>query len=332
VVQSLEGGILADMRVKEGDTVQQGRVLATLDDKRFQSASGEIDSKILSLKAAAERLRAELTGEPLTFPKELSRETAIIERERQLYQSHKDQLDANVSGLTQSLALRSRELELVKPLLAKGAASQVEAIRIEQDVVELKRRIEEAKNQFQVTARENYTKTMAELESNLELQKGRQDQLARTTLTAPVTGIVKNIEVTTVGGVIQPGGPIMEIVPIEDQLLIEARVSPRDIAFIRPGMDAVVKLTAYDYSIYGALEGTVERISPDTLIDEIDKRIIYYRVYVRTDRAWLENKAGQKFQIIPGMVASVELKTGAKTVFQYLVKPLNKLRESMRER
>jgi len=331
-IQSLEGGILAEISVKEGDIVQGGQVLAVLDDKRFRSSAGEIDAKILSLKAAAARLRAQMAGTPLRFPEDVQKEAEIMEREEKLYQSQKEALEANVSGLSQSLALTSRELQLTEPLVAKGAASAVEVIRLKQQVTELKRKIDEANNQFQVAARENYTKTMAELEADIKLGEGRRDQLARTTIVAPVRGIVKNVDVTTVGGVISPGGTIMEIVPIEDRLVIEARVSPRDIAFIRPGMPAVVKLTAYDYSIYGALEGAVERISPDTLIDDVDKRTIYYRVYVKTNRAYLETKNGHRYEIIPGMVASVEFKTGSKTVFQYLVKPLNKFGEALRER
>ena len=331
-IQSLEGGILADMLVKEGDIVQTGQVLAVLDDKRFQASFGEMDARILALKAAAARLRAQMSGNPLKFPEEVQKESGVMEREAKLYQSQKEALEANLSGLTESHTLTSRELQLTEPLVAKGAASQVEVIRLKQQVTELKRKIDEANNQFQVTARENYTKTMAELEADIKLGEGRRDQLARTTIVTPVRGIVKNVEVTTVGGVISPGGSIMEIVPIEDQLIIEAHVSPRDIAFIRPGMHAVVKLTAYDYSIYGALEGAVERISPDTLMDDVDKRVIYYRVYVKTDRAYLEAKNGHKYQIIPGMVSSVEFRTGSKTVFQYLVKPLNKFGEALRER
>lgn len=161
---------------------------------------------------------------------------------------------------------------------------------------------------------------------------GKQDQLTRTTLISPVRGIVKDIQVSTVGGVLQPGGKLMEIVPIEEQLLIETRINPRDIAYIRPGLPATVKITAYDSSIYGNLTGVVETVSPDTLQDEVKRDQFYYRIYVRTNRADLTNKAGKLFPILPGMVASVEIKTGQKTVLDYLIKPLNKVKESLRER
>jgi adhesin transport system membrane fusion protein len=143
---------------------------------------------------------------------------------------------------------------------------------------------------------------------------------------------VKNLEVTTIGGVIQPGGSMMEIVPLEKQLLIEARLSPRDIAFIRPGQHATVKITAYDPSIYGTLAGTVDRISPDTLQDEVHRDQVYYRVYVRTNHSTLRAKNGREYAIMPGMVTTVEIRTGRKTVMQYLMKPINKAREAMRER
>lgn len=332
VIQSLEGGILSELLVHEGDIVDAGQKLAVLDDTRFRASYGELDSKILSLEAAAARLRAQMNGGELIFPESVKAEKDLMAREQSLFDSQRDTLNANLSSLKETYALTSRELKLTQPLVAKGAASEVEVIRLRQQVVELERKIKELENQFQVTARESYTKTMAELDSQVKLNVGRMDQLARTIITAPVRGIVKDIDVTTVGGVLAPGGTIMEIVPIEEQLVVEARVNPRDIAFIRPGMVAAVKLTAYDYSIYGGLWGKVERISPDTLIDEVDKRIIYYRVYVKTDHSSLKTPDGVEHPIIPGMVASVEFRTGSKTVLEYLIKPLNKMGEALRER
>lgn len=158
------------------------------------------------------------------------------------------------------------------------------------------------------------------------------DVLTRSTITAPVRGVVKDVRVTTVGGVLQPGGKLMEIVPTEDSLVIETKISPKDIAFIYPGQRATVKITAYDFSIYGALDGSVDRISPDTLQDEVHRDQYYYRVNVKVSRGYLLNKAGRKFPIMPGMIAAVDIHTGEKTVAQYLFKPLNKAREALRER
>src|SRR5690606_4833734 len=162
--------------------------------------------------------------------------------------------------------------------------------------------------------------------------KGRSDALSRLVLRSPVRGIVKNIEVSTVGGIIPPGGQLMEIIPLDDQLLIEARMSPRDIAFIHPDQKATVKITAYDYAIYGGLEGEVTSISPDTIQDEVKRDDYYYRVFVRTKSSALANKNGKQFPIVPGMVATVDVHTGSKTVLQYLLKPLNRAREALRER
>ncbi|OKP64693.1 secretion protein HlyD [Ensifer adhaerens] len=332
VVQSLEGGILQEMAVAEGDIVAAGQRLATLDDTRFRSNFEEAEKKIQALTAAAARLEAQISGRELNFPSLVANDENLKNRERALFESQRSAYTTARASIEKQLALSTRELNLTQPLVKKGAASEVEVIRLEQQVTEFKRKINELDDSYLVGAKENYTKTMAELDSLTSANKGRRDQLDRTLVTAPVRGIVKNIEVTTLGGVINPGGNILEIVPLEDKLLIETKINPRDIAFVRPGLPAVVKLTAYDSSIYGTLAGTVERISPDTLEDETDKRQVYYRVYVGTDSAALTAKDGQQHPIIPGMVATVEIKTGSKTVFDYLVKPLNKMREALRER
>ena len=233
----------------------------------------------------------------------------------------------NASTMTHNFTVDTRA-----PLVAKGAAGQVEVIRLRRQVSDLRGKIDEAKNDYAVRAHEEQVKNNADLDAQLQVLTGKEDQLTRATIYSPVRGIVKDIQVTTVGGVLQPGGKLMEIVPLEDQLLIETRINPRDIAWIRPGLPAVVKVTAYDSSIYGSLEGEVETVSPDTLQDEVKRDQYYYRVYVRTRKAELVNKAGRTFPIVPGMVANVEIKTGQKSVMDYLIKPLNKVKESMRER
>ena len=221
---------------------------------------------------------------------------------------------------------------MTQPLVAKGAAGQVEVIRLQRQVAELRGKIDEARNQYAVRAREEQVKNDADLDAQIQAMAGKANQLDRATLYSPVRGVVKDIQVTTVGGVLQPGGKLMEIVPLEDKLLIETRINPRDIAYIRPGLPATVKVTAYDSSIYGNLNGNVEVVSPDTIQDEVQRDQFYYRVYVRTEHAELENRSGKRFPILPGMVASVEIKTGQKTVMDYLIKPLNKVKEALRER
>lgn len=332
VIESLDGGIVNALLVQEGDIVEQGQMLARLDPTRFQSNYGEAAARARALRASSERLRAELTGEPLKFSAESMREPNLVARERQLYESRRRNLTETVSNLQKTLELINAEIRMTQPLVAKGAAGQVEVIRLQRQVAELRGKIDEARNQYAVRAREEQVKNDADLDAQIQAMAGKADQLDRATLYSPVRGVVKDIQVTTVGGVLQPGGKLMEIVPLEDQLLIETRINPRDIAYIRPGLPATVKVTAYDSSIYGNLNGKVEVVSPDTLQDEVQRDQFYYRVYVRTDHAELENRSGKRFPILPGMVASVEIKTGQKTVMDYLIKPLNKVKEALRER
>lgn len=332
LIESLDGGIVSALLVHEGDIVKKGQILARLDPKRFQSNYGEAAARARALRASSERLRSELTGEPLKFSASTLAEPALVARERQLYDSRRRNLNETVANLQESYRLVIAELKMTQPLVAKGAASQVEVIRLQRQASELQGKIDDARNQYALRAREEQVKNNADLDAQLEVMAGKEDQLDRVTMISPVRGIVKDIQVMTVGGVLQPGGKLMEIVPLEDQLLIETRINPRDIAYIRPGLPATVKITAYDSSIYGNLDGTVEIVSPDTLQDEVRRDQYYYRVYVRTKGAELRNKAGRKFPILPGMVASVEIKTGQKTVLDYLIKPLNKVKEALRER
>ncbi|XTZ39366.1 HlyD family efflux transporter periplasmic adaptor subunit [Salmonella enterica] len=332
VIESLDGGIVSALMVKEGDIVEHKQMLARLDPTRFQSNYGEAAARVRTLRASSERLRSELTGEPLRFSAESMREPALVARERQLYDSRRRNLNETVANLQKNYQLVISELRMTQPLVAKGAASDVEVIRLQRQATELKGKIDEARNQFAVRAREEQVKTDAELDAQLQVMAGKADQVDRATISSPVRGIVKDIQVTTVGGVLQPGGKLMEIVPLEDQLLVETRINPRDIAYIRPGLAATVKVTAYDSSIYGDLKGTVEVVSPDTLQDEVRRDQFYYRVYVRTQSAELKNRSGKSFPILPGMIANVEIKTGQKSVMDYLIKPLNKLNEALRER
>ncbi|EPS2706186.1 HlyD family efflux transporter periplasmic adaptor subunit [Cronobacter turicensis] len=332
VIESLDGGIVNALMVHEGDVVERGQMLARLDPTRFQSNYGEAAARARALRASSERLRSELTGEPLNFSEESLREPALVARERQLYESRRRNLNETLENLQKTYNLVMAELRMTQPLVAKGAASEVEVIRLQRQAAELKGKMDDARNQFAVRAREEQVKNNADLDAQLQVMAGKADQLDRATLFSPVRGVVKDIQVTTVGGVLQPGGKLMEIVPLEDQLLVETRINPRDIAYIRPGLPATVKITAYDSSIYGDLKGEVEMVSPDTLQDEVKRDQFYYRVYVRTKSAELKNRNGKRFPILPGMVANVEIKTGQKTVLDYLIKPLNKVKEALRER
>ncbi|MDH5535495.1 MAG: HlyD family efflux transporter periplasmic adaptor subunit [Betaproteobacteria bacterium] len=332
IIQSLEGGIVTRLLVKDGDIVEAGQVLAQLDKTRNRASVDEAAAKIRALKASGARLQAEVNNRPLQFPHEVRSVPELVRYETELYASRRESLQETVDNLTTSLNLVESELRLSEPLLERGSVSQVEVLRLRRQTSELRLKIAEAKSQYAVRAREELAKVHSELESQLSVRTGRQDILDRATLTAPMRGIVKDVQVTTVGGVLAPGTKLMELVPLGDRLVVEARISPRDIAFIHPGQRATVKITAYDYAIYGALEGKVDRVSPDTLQDEVHRDQYYYRVYVGLANDHLTNKAGKRFPIVPGMVTTVEIHTGQKTVAQYLLKPLNKASEALRER
>jgi adhesin transport system membrane fusion protein len=332
VVQSLEGGILTKLYVHEGQIVQEGQVLAQLDPTRFASNVGESASLLLASQATAARLRAEVNGTSLKFPSEVLKERDLVEEETALYHSRRSNLEESLSGLQQALILVEEELQMTEPLVAKGAASEVEVLRLKRQATDLRNQMNDVRNQYLVKAREELAKANTDIETQLQVVKGKSDSLNRTLFKSPVRGIIKEIDVMTIGGVISQNGKLMTIVPLDEQLLVEARISPRDIVFIHPGQDALVKITAYDYSIYGGLKGKVSIISPDTLRDEVKQDQFYYRVYIRTDSGKLMNKAGKQFSITPGMVATVDIKTGEKTILDYLIKPFNKAQEALRER
>lgn len=331
-IQSLEGGIVNGIFVHEGDIVRPGQKLAMLDRARFSAMLGEAEAKARSLEAASARLEAEISGGQPRFSPAVQQTPGLVGREMELMNSRRRNLAVATASLSQSLALTRRQLAMTAPLVELGAANQVEIIQLRRQENEIQAKLDSLRNQYVIDASADYAKTRAELDQVVQVIGGRRDQLDRTALVSPVRGIVKNLEITTIGGVVQPGGSLMEIVPLEKQLLVEARIAPRDIAFIRPGQSATVKITAYDPSIYGTLDGIVDRISPDTLQDEVHRDQVYYRVYVRTTKSSLTTRDGRQHAIMPGMVANVEVRTGRKTVLEYLMKPINKAREAMRER
>ncbi|EIK72661.1 type I secretion membrane fusion protein, HlyD family [Pseudomonas synxantha BG33R] len=336
VIQSLEGGILAQMNVREGDIVKKGDVLLKIDATRAQASYRETLSKVIGLKGSITRLRAEAYQQPLEFDELVKTDPAVVQQEIQAYNARKNALNTSIDGLQRSYDLSMREIQLAEPLAAKGLMSEVEILRMRRQANEIKSQIVERTNRYQAEANAELAKFELELSQTSENLVGRADVVERTTITAPVHGTVKNVRVNTHGGVIQPGEHILEIVPLEDQLLVEGKIRPSDVAFLHPGLAATVKITAYDYSIYGGLKGTVEHISPDTLKDDQKAAAgraddTYYRVLILTDSSSLE-AGGKPLPIIPGMVATVEIRTGEKTILDYLLKPVLKAREAFRER
>lgn len=332
IVQSLEGGILKELKVHEGDVVQAGQVLALLDPTQIHSGVQESTVRLRAAMATAARLQAETEGKEIDFPPEVQNDQHLVKAETALHNSRKQNLDKSLAGLRDALSLINRELRLTSSLVARGAASEVEVLRLKRQANDLTTKINDTQNQYIVRAREELAKANAEIASQHSIIIGRADALKRTVIVAPVKGIVKKIEVNTVGGIIPQRGNLMGIVPLDEQLMIEAQIAPRDVAFITPGQRAVVKLTAYDFNIYGGLEGEVAFISPDTLQDEVYRDKYYYQVYIRTDKDYLMNKKGKHFPVYPGMIAMTEIHTGSKTIIDYLLKPLNRAKEALRER
>ncbi|WP_315761731.1 HlyD family type I secretion periplasmic adaptor subunit [Sphingomonas sp. Y38-1Y] len=332
VIQSLEGGIVTEMKVKQDDLVQPGQILARLDPTQAGSTVEESEAKYQSALAAQTRLSAEVNGTALSFPKELAGFPAITASETRLYNARRSGLAQSEALIDKSLALINRQVGIGEQLSAVGAASTVEVIKLKREQAELQLKKADLRSQYLVEARQELARVSQDVNALAPIIRGRSDTLQRLVLRSPVRGVVKSLAVSTIGGVVPPNGEVMRIVPRDDRLLTEARISPRDIAFIHPGQRASVKITAYDYSIYGGLEGQVVSISPDTIRDEVNPDIFYYRVYVRTSSDRLVNDAGKAFPITPGMVATVDIHTGSKSVLQYLLKPLNRVNEALRER
>jgi adhesin transport system membrane fusion protein len=352
VLQSLEGGLVLEILVREGDIVKQGQVLMRIDDTKFSADLGEVRERRASNAARVARLQAEVTGaEKPVFSDELLKfAPQIVETEQNLFTARVKKVSQDVDVLAQqetrlagSLKLLSREVEITRNLYAQKVVPEIEMLRLERQASEIRgqlaetqSRITNIKTAFRSQAEEDLAKSRGDLAVLEENIKSAQDRVRRADLKSPVNGIVNKLNVTTVGAVVQPGANLMDIVPLDDNLLVEGRIRPQDIAFIRAGQDAVVKITAYDSSVYGSLKGKVERISADTIADDKpergEKAETFYRVMVRTDKNHL-GTTEHPLPIIPGMVATVEVLTGAKSVLDYVVKPARMLREeALRER
>lgn len=337
IIQSLDPGTIAEMKVKEGDIVEKGQVLLKLDDTRSSAILRESEAKVVNLQAMIARLRAEAYGVDLQFPDTIPMD--LRHRETAAYQARLRSLNDSIKGLKDSKLILDQEIKITEPMVAQGVVSEVELLKMRRESTSLALQLAEKHNQYVTDANNELVKAEAELAQARENMMMRADPVVRSEIRAPLRGIVKNIQINTVGGVVQAGQDILEIVPLDDKLLVEAYIRPQDVAFMRPGLDALVKISAYDYAIYGGLEGKVTLISPDTLsnqkrVDELklDTNEQYYRILVESNGNTLTDKNGKPLEIIPGMVAAVDVKTGEKTVFDYLIKPITRLKQAFRER
>lgn len=334
VIQTLEGGILSEMAVREGMQVRRGQLLARFDRTAAEAGVLESDARAAAIKAAIVRLKAEMAGGEPVFPPELGGYRDFREAQEALFRKRRAALDEEIASLQQALSLIQSELEMNLPLLEHGDVSKAEILRLRRQVTDIQAQIANRRNRFFQEAQAELAKAQEELASLRYVRAGRQEHLDSTVITAPMDGVVRNIRLTTLGGVARPGDEIMQIVPRDDELIIEAKVSPADIAFLRLGLPAAVKLDAYDYTVYGTLAGEVHYISADTLSEVVQgEERPFYRVQVKTRADKRNSKSRGAIEIQPGMTATVEIRTGRQSVWRYLTKPVTKmLDESLGER
>jgi adhesin transport system membrane fusion protein len=335
VIQDLDGGIVRDILVKEGSVVKKGQVLVRFDPARSETSYLESRARASALKASIARLKAEVYGGTPDFPNELDAYPGIRANQEMLFKARQTALREELQATSQSLELVKVELDMNLPLLKSGDVSKAEVLRLQRQVSEIQAAMTNRRNRYLQDSQADLSKALEDLAALEQVMAQRKDQLRHTVVTAPMDGVVRNIRITTRGGVAKPGEEIMQIVPIDDDLLIDAKVKPADIAFVKPGLPATIKLDAYDYTIYGSLQGSVTYISADTLNDESRNfnEPPSYRLQVTIKGRDMPVRAGKRIEIQPGMTVSVEIKTGSNTVLKYLTKPITKtLAESMGER
>jgi adhesin transport system membrane fusion protein len=336
IIQNLEGGILAELNVAEGDIVEEGQILARLYGTQYQATVDELDDQIAALDIRRLRLEAEMEGKAeFDLPPDLeARVPAIAASERALLSARLTEYQARVDGAGAVAEQTAKELELVQRMFDREIAPLIELTRAKKAHSDAKNKLSEAITTTEKERATDYSKTQGELASLRQQRKLSQDQLSRTTLLAPLRGVVNKLSVTTIGGVVRPGEEILQIIPLDEELFVEAKVKPRDIAAVRMGQTATVKLSAYDYMIFGSLKGTVTFVSADTFKDEQARNPdaeTHYKVTLAVDRGQFTERQ-KSLEIRPGMQAEVELQTGGKTILTYLTKPLYKANEALRER
>lgn len=335
IVQSAEGGTIAEILVREGDQVRRGQLLVRLDEVRLRAQADEGLATVASLQAKMARIQAELFDTPLSFPAELDDFPELISNQRQLYLRRRAALRADLGSLGSMRSLMTQELEMNLPLVESGDVSRSEMLRMRRSVAEVDGQIATRRNEYLQQLQAEYTQTESELTVATQQLAQSQSSLDGVEMRAPADGVVVNVRLTTIGGVLRPGDEMLQIVPTGDRLIVEAKVPPAEIAFIRVGQPVSVKFDAYDSAIYGAGEGRVAYVSADTLTEETPQGPRpYYRVNLSVDVSNLRpRRAGDRIALQPGMTATAEIITGESTVFRYLTKPILKTSsEALRER
>ena len=334
IIQAPDGGVIEELRVREGAEVNRGDLLVRFDQTKAEASYREAEFKVAGLSATVARLRSEVFGGEPIFKKETLQFPEFRQNQLDLLFKRRDSLESEIRAIERMKVLAQRELDMTRPLLKTGDVSMAEVLRLERMVAEQEGQITNRKNKYQQDSQSELNKLEEDLAGAKETLIQRKNLLDNTELRAPVNGTVKNVRVTTRGGVLRPGDELMQIVPVDDALIVEAKVKPSDVAFLKPDQDVVIKIDAYDYTIYGSLEGKLSYISADTLNEDVKQgEQAYYRVQVKTESPRFNRRPNENLQLQPGMTATIEIKTGGNTVLKYLLKPVIKtLNESLGER
>jgi len=335
LIQSTEGGQIETILVKEGDRVKKDQLMVKLEDVKLRASVAEAEGKVASLKSAMARINAELFDRPLAFPPEVRGWPEFVANQTMLYNKRRQALEDQLTALSEMHGLIRQELDMNMPLLEQGDVSKADILRMQRGVSDIESQIVNVRNRYLQDLQAEYTSTEEDLVTAREVLAQRRDSLEDTEILAPVDGIVKNVRLTTIGGVLRPSDEVLSIVPTGDELIVEAKMPPKDIAYVLVGQQASVKFDAYDPSIYGSALAEVTYISPDTLSEQSQAGAeVYYRVHIKVDTSTMKpHFKDEVVEIQPGMTATAEIQTGKNTVWKYLTKPINKtFSEAMTER
>jgi len=334
LVQSSEGGVLTQLHVREGETVQAGQILATLQRERAAAAVSDSSAKVAALRITLARLRAEVYSSPLVFDSDLHRYPQYVRNQTDLYNKRQTAIKDDISALENIMRLAEDELQINSKLVASGDVSRAEILRLQRSVADIKAQITGKRNKYFQDAQAEMTKAQEELSTQVEQLNDRRQVLDHTELMAPVAAVVNNIRINTVGGVVRAGETVMELLPAGQDYIVEAKIPPSDIAFVALGQSTSIKLDAYDSAIYGAMRGEVSYISPDVLVEDTKQGpMSSYRVHVRISGKEFHGQKADAIQLRPGLTATVEIKAQDRTVLSYLTKPITKtLSHSLGER
>jgi adhesin transport system membrane fusion protein len=334
VVQSADGGVIEEMLVRAGDEVERGQLLVRIDRTKVRAGYLEARARAAGVSAVVARLRAEVYNRPPEFDRIVADYPQFRANQIALLAKRRASFREEIASLEAQRRITERELRMTEPLLKTGDVSMADVLRLQRQTADIDGQITNRRNKYFQDAQTEMSKAEEDLATLMQALAQRKDQLERTELHAPAKGVVKNVRATTPGAVLRPGDEVLQIVPADDNLIFEARVKPVDIGFLKPGLSATIKVDAYDFGIYGGLDGKVSYISADTLSEDLRQgEQPYYRVQLQASGRTFSKRKDDRMDIQPGMTATVEIKTGTNTVLRYLAKPLIKtLQESLTER